>query len=74
MRGLLVRGGVLLRGSKTGGAPAVNPERAGSTATAPGREVGNFFLFEGGMREVGRVVGTGSLSMARYTRCIAWRI
>lgn len=66
-------GGVLRRGSLRGARPAVSPGRAGSTATAPGSAPASFFfLLEGGMREVGKVVGTGSFSMARYTRCIAW--
>lgn len=67
----LPRGGVLRRESLRGAGPAMNPDRAGSTATAPGSPLANFFLFEGGMREVGKVAGIGSFSMVRYTRCMA---
>lgn len=65
------RGGVLRRDSLSGAGPPISPGIAGSTATAPGRPLANFFLLEGGMREVGKVAGTGSFSMARYTRCMA---
>lgn len=65
------KGGVLRNESMRGAGPAINPDTAGSTATAPGRAPANFFLLEGGMREVGKVGGTGSFSMARYTRCMA---
>lgn len=67
----LPRGGVLRRDSLRGAGPAISPDRAGSTATAPGSAPANFFLLEGGMRDVGKVVGTGSFSMVRYTRCMA---
>lgn len=67
----LARGGVLRRDSFRGAGPAISPDRVGSTATAPGRVPADFFLLDGGMREVGKVVGTGSFSMARYTRCKA---
>lgn len=67
------KGGVLRNESMRGAGPDVNPDTAGSTATAPGRAPANFFLFEEGMREVGKAVGTGSFSMARYTRCMAWK-
>lgn len=67
----LARGGVLRRDSLRGAGLAVSPDRAGSTATAPGRAPANFFLLEGGMREVGKVAGIGSFSMVRYTRCMA---
>lgn len=67
----LARGGVLRRDSLRAAGLAISPERAGSTATAPGSAPAAFFLLEGGMREVGKVVGTGSFSMARYTRCKA---
>lgn len=46
---------------------------AGSPGTVPGRELTDFFLLEGGMREDGRTEGTGSFSRARYTRCMAYR-
>lgn len=52
------------------------PERAdkgGRTETAPGRAPADFFLLDGGMREEGRTEGTGSFSIALYTRCMAWR-
>lgn len=64
------RGWVGLRVSLRGTESAVSPNRAGRTATAPGKETAVFFLLEGGMREAGNVVGTGSFSMARYTRCM----
>jgi len=70
----LPRGGVLRRDSLRGTEPDKNPDSAGSTATAPGIEPADFFLLEGGMREVGNIVGTGSFSMARYTRCIAYEM
>lgn len=70
-RGALFKGGVLRNDSMRGVGPAISPDTAGSTATAPGRALANFFLLEGGMREAGMVVGTGSFSMARYTRCMA---
>lgn len=70
-RGALFRGGVLLNESLRGAEPAINPDTAGNTATAPGKAPGIFFLFEGGMREVGREVGRGSFSIVRYTRCMA---
>ncbi len=66
-------GGVLRRDSLRGAEPDISPDRAGSTATAPGKAPATFFLLEGGMREVGKAAGTGSLSMARYTRCMALR-
>ncbi len=62
---------MLRRESLRGAGPDINPEKAGSTATAPGKAPATFFLLEGGMREVGKEVGMGSLSMARYTRCMA---
>lgn len=71
MRGALLGGGVLLNDSLCGTEPPMSPETAGNTATAPGKAPGIFFLFEGGMREEGKEVGTGSFSMVRYTRCIA---
>lgn len=71
MRGALVGGGVLLNESLSRAEPPMSPETAGSTATAPGKAPGIFFLFEGGMRDEGKEVGTGSFSMVRYTRCIA---
>lgn len=75
MRGLArPRGGVLRWESLRGAAPAMKPDRAGSTATAPGIALADFFLLEGGMSDVGKVAGTGSFSMARYTRCIAWKM
>lgn len=70
-RGALFRGGVLLNESLRGAEPAINPETAGNTATAPGKAPGIFFLFEGGMREVGKEIGRGSFSIVRYTRCMA---
>lgn len=70
-RGVLFSGGVLRSDSLRGAGPAISPDIAGSTATAPGRAPANFFLLEGGMREVGKEAGTGSFSMARYTRCMA---
>lgn len=73
MRGALVGGGVLLNDSLSGTAPPMKPETAGSTATAPGKAAGIFFLFEGGMRDEGKEVGMGSFSIARYTRCNAFR-
>lgn len=73
MRGALVGGGVLLNDSLRGTAPPMRPETAGSTAMAPGNAPGIFFLFEGGMRDEGKEDGVGSFSMARYTRCIAFR-
>lgn len=48
------------------------PEREGSTATAPGSAMADFFRLEGGMRLAGKLLGTGSFSMARYTRCMAY--
>lgn len=65
------RGGVLRKASLRGAAPPINPDRAGSTATAPGSPPAVFFLLEGGMREAGKLAGMGSFSMARYTRCMA---
>lgn len=70
-RGALFRGGVLRNDSLRGAGPAISPDTAGNTATAPGRAPANFFLLEGGMREVGKEAGTGSFSMVRYTRCMA---
>lgn len=71
LRGVaLPRGGVLRRVSLGGAGPAISPDRAGRTATAPGKATADFFLLEGGMREAGKVVGIGSFSMARYTRCM----
>lgn len=61
----MLRGGVLRRASLRGAGPDIRPERAGSTATAPGSPTADFFLLEGGMREAGKVVGIGSFSMAR---------
>lgn len=72
MRGAVVGGGVLLNESFSGTEPPMNPGTVGSTATAPGKAPGIFFLFEGGMRDEGKEVGTGSFSMARYTRCMAF--
>lgn len=69
-RGALFRGGVLRNDSLREAGLAISSETAGSTATAPGRPPAIFFLLEGGMREAGKVVGTGSFSMARYTRCM----
>lgn len=66
----LPSGGVLRNASLRGAAPEVSPDRAGRTATAPGSTDADFFLLDGGMREVGKVVGRGSFSMARYTRCM----
>lgn len=67
----LLRGGVLRRVSFRGAGPALSPGKTGSTATAPGSVPADFFLLEGGMREVGKLVGTGSFSMVLYTRCMA---
>lgn len=67
----LARGGVLRRVSLRGTEPAVNPDRAGRTATAPGSAPADFLLLLGGMREAGKVDGRGSCSMVLYTRCIA---
>lgn len=72
VRGALVGEGVLLNESLSGTGPPMSPETAGSTATAPGKAPGIFFLFEGGMRDEGKEVGMGSFSMARYTRCMAF--
>lgn len=72
MRGALVGEGVLLNESLSGTEPLRSPETAGSTATAPGRAPGIFFLFEGGMRDEGKEVGRGSFSIVRYTRCMAF--
>lgn len=70
-RAALLRGGVLLRDSLRGAGPAINPDKAGSTGTAPASAPADFFLLERGMREVGKLVGIGSFSMVRYTRCMA---
>lgn len=72
LRGVaLLRGGVLRKVSLRGAGPPMNPDIAGSTATAPGSPPALFFLLEGGMREAGKLAGMGSFSMARYTRCMA---
>lgn len=68
---VLVRGGVDRRASLRRTEPGENPDKPGKTATAPGKAPGVFFFFEGGIREAGNTDGTGSISMARYTRCIA---
>lgn len=64
-RGALFRGGVLRSDSLKEPTPAKNPGIEGSTATAPGRAPAVFFLLDGGMREFGNEVGTGSFSIAR---------
>lgn len=43
----------------------------GRTGTEPARATALFFCLDGGIMEVGRMEGTGSFSLARYTRCIA---
>lgn len=63
--GALFRGGVLRSGSLKEPTPAISPGIEGSTATAPGRAPAVFFLLDGGMREIGNEVGTGSFSIAR---------
>lgn len=68
--GELFRGVVLRSDSLREPWPAMSP---GSTATAPGRAPAIFFLLDGGMRETGNEVGTGSFSIARYTRCMAYQ-
>lgn len=64
-RGALYSGGVLRSDSLRDPGPAINPGTEGSTATAPGRAPAVFFLLDGGMREFGNEVGTGSFSIAR---------
>lgn len=64
-----LRGVVLRSDSLREPEPTMSP---GSTATAPGRAPAVFFLLDGGMRESGNDVGTGSFSIARYTRCMAY--
>lgn len=70
---MLLRPAVGRKASWRGAGLPESPERKGSTATAPGSATADFFLLDGGIREGGKVTGTGSFSMARYTRCIAWR-
>lgn len=64
-REALFRGGVLRSDSLKEPTPAISPGIGGSTATAPGRAPAVFFLLDGGMREFGNEVGTGSFSIAR---------
>lgn len=64
-RETLFRGGVLRSVSLREPWPAISPGTEGSTATAPGRAPAVFFLLDGGMREFGKEVGTGSFSIAR---------
>lgn len=66
----LLRRGGLLTVSLRGARPGLSPDRTGSTATAPGSAPADFFLLDGGMSEAGKLFGTGSISMARYTRCM----
>lgn len=60
----LLREGELRRASFRAD-PDPKPDMAGKTATAPGRAGADFFLLEGGIREGGRLLGTGSFSMVR---------
>lgn len=64
-RGALISGEVLRSDSLRDPGPAINPGTEGSTATAPGSAPAVFFLLDGGMREFGNVVGTGSFSIER---------
>lgn len=63
--GALTSGEVLRSDSLRDPGLARNPGTEGSTATAPGRAPAVFFLLDGGMRECGNVVGTGSFSIER---------
>lgn len=71
---VLIRGEVLRKVSLRRAGPVPRPDRAGSTGTAPGSPTPVFFLLEGGIREAGKLVGSGSFSMVRYTRCIACKM
>lgn len=43
----------------------------GNTGAMLDKEPTDFLRLDGGMREEGRMEGTGSFSRARYTRCMA---
>lgn len=75
LRGVvLTRGDVLRKVSLRGSGLDPRPDRVGSTGTAPGSPIPDFFLLEGGISEAGKLVGIGSFSMARYTRCMAYKM